>query len=757
MGDANEFRGRIGRYRSDSEAWWPEPEHAVEGSPNVVVIVLDDVGFAQLGCFGSDLDTPTLDGVAARGLRFTNFHTTALCSPTRASLLTGRNHHAVGMGRITDLATGFPGYDGRIPRSAGFLPEMLVPAGYAAFAVGKWHLTPEEDTHLGAPRSSWPTGRGFERFYGYFGGETNQFEPALVHDGHRVPPPASWEDGYHLTEDLADHAIEFIADLRHVSEDRPFLLYFAPGACHSPHQAPAEWIERYRGRFDAGWDAWRDATFARQLATGVMADHAEMSPRPGWVPAWDSLTADERRLYARYMECFAAYLSHADDQIGRVLDFLEATGDAANTVVMVISDNGASSEGGPTGSVNDIRPWNLAERNLAEALERFADIGGPWIHNNYPWGWTVAGNTPFRRWKREVHEGGVCDPLIVAWPAGIGGDVAGGIRRQYAHAVDLLPTILDLVGVDPPAAIGGVDQMPIDGVSLRPTFGRADAPEVRGTQYFEMFGSRAIYHEGWKAVTHVSMMDGETASDDDRWELFDVVADPSECHDLAASEPGRLDAMVELWWQEAERNQVLPVDSMPFFEAMARPPLTDRSRYVYWPGGGPVDEVACVNVRNRRHRITAHVDIPPGGASGVLLSQGSGHGGFVLMLLGGRLVYVHNFVALEWSRVESDIDVPAGAHRVGMRFEPGGRSGGVATLFIDDTDQGEVVIPRFTPTRWSICGDGLTCGYSMALPVIDEYRSPFRFTGVLERVVVDVDGERAVDPMAQAQQSLRGQ
>ncbi len=756
MGDAAHFGGVIGRYRADAEAWWPARVRPPAGAPNVVVIVLDDVGFAQLGCFGSDLTTPHLDALAAGGLRYANFHTTALCSPTRACLLTGRNHHSVGMGRITDLATGFPGYDARIPRSAGMLPEMLVPEGYAAYAVGKWHLTPEEDMHLGAPRSTWPLGRGFERFYGFFSGETNQFEPSLTYDNHRVAPPGSATDGYHLSEDLADRAIEFVADLRHVEPTQPFLLYLALGACHSPHQAPRSWIERERGRFDQGWDAWRAQTFERQLAIGLLPDGVELSPRPEWVPAWDSLDSDERRLYARYMECFAAMLSHADAQIGRVLDFVAELGELDDTLVMVLSDNGASSEGGPTGSINDARPWNLAERPVAEALARIDDIGGPSIHNNYPWGWTVAGNTPFRRWKREVHEGGVCDPLIVSWPAGFA--ARGEIRRQYVHAIDLLPTILDATGVAAPPVIGGISQQPIEGVSIRSTFAGADAPEVRTTQYFEMFGCRALYHEGWKAVTHVSMLDGETASDADRWELYDVRVDPAECHDQAGAEPDRLAAMVDRWWGEAERHQVLPVDSSPFFEAIARAPVTPaRGRYLYWPGTGPVDEAAAVNLRSRNHQVMAEVDIPDHGAEGVLVSQGSGYGGWALWLAGGRLHYVHNFVALEVSRLASAVVVPVGRHQLGVRYHHGPGPGGVATVLVDGEAAGSVDIPRFTLTRWSICGDGLTIGYSMALPVVDDYTSPFPFTGTVVRVVVDVEGEAVVDIRGQADQAMRAQ
>jgi arylsulfatase len=757
MGEEGVFGGTIGRYRADSESWWPERVRPPDGAPNVVVIVLDDVGFAQLGCFGSDIATPNIDRLAADGLRYSNFHTTALCSPTRACVLTGRNHHSCGMGRITDLATGFPGYDATIPRSIGFLPEMLVPRGYAAYAVGKWHLTPEWETHLGAPRASWPLGRGFERFYGFFGGETNQFAPSLVHDNHRELTPRSHEDGYHLTEDLADRAIEFVTDLRHVEPDKPFFLYFATGACHSPHQAPPAWIEEQRGRFDRGWDAWRDEIVERQRASGLLPDDVELSPRPDWVPAWDSLSEDERRLYARYMECFAAYLSHTDAQIGRVLDFLAETGDLDDTLVVLLSDNGASSEGGPTGSINDARPWNLAERPLDEALTKIDEIGGPWIHNNYPWGWTVAGNTPFRRWKREVHEGGVCDPLIVSWPGRLGRP--GEVRRQYVHAIDIAPTILELAGIEAPPTIGGVEQAPIEGTSFVTTLSSAAADEIRTTQYYEMFGCRALYHEGWKAVTYVSMMGGDVASDDDPWELYHVAVDPSECHDLAADEPERLAAMVERWWAEAEAHQVLPIDSMPFFEALQRPPVTPpRRRYVYRAGGGPVEEPAAVDVRNRSHRIIATVEWPDGGANGTLVSQGSGYGGFVLAVVDGRLTYIHNFVGLEESRVSAALDLVPGEHELGMRFDKVDDSTkGIATLTVDGSDMGSVEIPRFTPTRWSITGDGLTIGYTASLPVARDLASPDRFGAPIRSVVVEVPGAAVVDAIAEARLSMRAQ
>src|SRR5579875_3182494 len=555
---AQDFGGRIGRDWRDSVPWWPAEPAPPPGSPNVLLVVLDDVGYAQLGCYGSDIETPVIDGLAAGGVRLANFHTTSLCSPTRACLLTGRNHHRCGVGRVAELAVGYPGYWGRPPREAGFLSEVLRAAGYATYAVGKWHLTPEDETNMAASRATWPLARGFDRWYGFHGGETHQFVPALYHDNHSVRPPASMQDGYHLTEDLADHAVRFVADLRAVEPGKPFFLYLATGACHSPHQPPPRWRERYRGRFDLGWDAWREQTFRRQLAAGLLPPSAVLSPRPAWVPAWDRLDEAERAVAARFMECFAGFLSHADEQIGRVLEFLRDTGDLDNTIVVVVSDNGASAEGGAQGSINDIRLVNLDPAPTGEMAARLAEIGGPLTHNNYPWGWAMAGNTPFRRWKREVHQGGVADPCIVSWPAG--SLDRGGIRSQFAHAIDVAPTLVELAGLRYPDRIDGIAQAPVDGVSFAYLLGAGGARAAgrHRTQYFEMFGSRALYHDGWKAVTFHPVgplyddQDPNAPFDADAWELYHVAEDPSESRDLAAARPDLLRRLVELWWAEAE-------------------------------------------------------------------------------------------------------------------------------------------------------------------------------------------------------------
>jgi arylsulfatase len=755
--DASEFGGRIGRYHWESEPWWPPDPRPPAGAPNVLLVVLDDVGFAQLGCFGSDIDTPHLDRLAAGGLRYSSFHTTALCSPTRACVLTGRNHHAVGMGRIIDLATGFPGYDARIPPSCALLPAMLTPHGYAAYAVGKWHLTPEDEEHLGARRDRWPLGRGFERFYGFFPGETHQNVPALIHDSHHVEPPAGVDDGYHLTADLVDHAIEHIEDLRNVDVDKPWFLYLATGACHSPHQAPAEWVARYRGHFDQGWDEWRVATLARQKAAGVVPAHTELSPRPDWVPAWSSLSPVERRVYARYMEAFAGFLSHTDHELGRLLDRLAALGELDDTIVMVLSDNGASSEGGPTGSLNDGRVWNALPRTVEEADERLDDIGGPRLHNNYPWGWTVAGNTPFKRWKRETHEGGVADPLIVHWPNGIAG--RGEVRTQYVHAIDLAPTLLEVIGIDPPTTVAGVAQRPLDGVSFAATFRDAAAPEAHTTQYYEMLGCRALYHEGWKAVSYHEVQSDEPGLDQVGWELYDLRADPSECHDLAAAEPDRLAELIDRWWVEAERNQVLPLDNRPFSELVFQraSSVAPRARYTYWPGRAPVPESVAVNVRARAHTISAHVTVEPGTdvLEGVLAVQGSVLGGWSFHLLAdGRLCYVHNLAGWRLYRVEADIGrLAPGDHVLAFRFTPP-----AAELLVDGEVVGTGEIRRTIWSRFSLTGAGLTAGWAPDLsPADEDYRGRFAFTGTLHRVDIDVAGDPHADPELEAEHHIATQ
>jgi arylsulfatase A-like enzyme len=760
MAQEREFHGHIGRDWRDSEPWWPPETTPPEGAPNVVLVVLDDVGFAQLGCYGSPIATPVIDGLAASGVRLANFHTTALCSPSRACLLTGRNHHRSGMGRVADLAVGYPGYWGKPPRENGYLSEILRQAGYATYAVGKWHLSPENETDMASSRATWPLARGFDRWYGFHGGETSQFVPALFHDNHSVRPPRRIEEGYHLSADLADRSIEFVGDLRAVDAERPFFLYLCTGACHSPHHAPPEWIDRYKGAFDSGWDEWRDRAFARQLEFGVLPAGTRLSPRPPWVPAWNDISDVERTLAARFMECFAGFLSYTDAQLGRVFSFLRDTGDLDNTVVVLVSDNGASSEGGSQGSINDIRLENLDPASVREMHERIDEIGGPTTHNNYPWGWTMAGNTPFKRWKREVHEGGVADPCIVSWPARFG-DASGGIRHQFAHAVDVLPTVLELAGVTAPSDIDGVAQSHLDGISFAPLLVAqgAEKPGAHTTQYFEMLGSRAIYHDGWKAVTFHPVgpvyddgLNPNAPFDDDKWELYHVAEDLSEIDDLAEAEPERLAAMIALWWEEAGRNDVLPLDNRPLWALINKPPdhRRDRAVFRYYQGGSVVPESVAVPVQNRSHAVRVDVAVPDGAVpEGVLLAVGSVLGGWSLHFMDGHLVYVHNLYGKTRDVLRSPQALGSGSHQVAFEFTKDEGLGGPARLLVNGEVVDEGVIARFTPAGFNGVGVGLTCGYEWGPAVGEGYEAPFTFNGRIDRAVVEVTGPVVRNPLAE--------
>ena len=767
------FEGAVGRTWRESTPWWPPEPVVPDGAPNVVVVVLDDVGYAQLGCYGSDIETPVIDSLAAEGVRLANFHTTALCSPTRACLLTGRNHHSNGMGRIAELSTGFPGYWGRIPRANGLLSEMLASAGYAPVAVGKWHLTPDDETHQAAPRDTWPCARGFQRWYGFHGGETHQYVPSLFQDNHAVTPPSSHLDGYHLSADLADRAIRYLGEIRSASPESPFFLYLATGACHSPHHAPPEWIDRYSGRFDGGWDEWRARTFERQKELGLFPAGTRMSDRPGWVPAWESLASEDRRVAARFMECFAGFLSHADAQIGRVFDFIRSMGEWERTLVVLVSDNGASAEGGVLGSINDVRTWNAAPAGPEELRDRIGELGGPSAHNNYPWGWTMAGNTPFRRWKREVHQGGVADPCVISWPGGLPG--GGGIRRQFAHAIDVVPTVLELIGVEAPGVIAGVPQTPVEGVSLAGILADPAAEEAHTTQYFEMLGSRAIYHRGWKAVTFHPFVDlyGEgrdpdASFDDDKWELYHVESDPAEVVDLAPAEAERLQRMVSLWWEEAQKYKVLPLDNRlldALVDPRHQPP--ERATQVFWPGGAIVPEVEVVSVRNREHSIKARVVVPgrAGGgaptdaaADGVIVAMGTALGGWSLHVLDGHLRYVNNFLGAERHLIRAPDELGAGEHEVGFAYEPlkadepgggGFHQAGRGRLLVDGAVVAEGIIAKTAFSRYSITGGGLTCGWEQGPAVGEDYEAPFPFAGTLHQVEISVNGDAWRDPEAE--------
>jgi arylsulfatase A-like enzyme len=772
------FPGVLGRTYDTSTQAWPEPRRAREGLPNVLFIILDDTGYGQLGCYGSPIRTPNLDRLAEQGLRYANMHTTALCSPTRSCILTGRNHHSNHMAAITEVSTGFPGSDGYIPHENGFLSEILRGEGYNTYAVGKWHLTPADHVTAAGPYDRWPLGRGFERFFGFMGGDTHQYYPELTYDNHRVEQDRSPAEGYHLTVDLVDKAVGFIADSKQVAPDKPFFLYFATGAMHAPHHVPKEWADRYKGQFDDGWDAYRERTFARQKEIGLLPADAELSRHDPDVQDWDSLSADERRLYARMMEVYAGFLEHTDDQIGRLLAFLENLGELDDTLIMVLSDNGASSEGGPTGSINENKFFNFVPDSLEQNLAAIDDIGGPKYFNHYPWGWTFAGNTPFRRWKRETYRGGISDPFIVSWANGIA--ARGEIRTQYGHAIDMVPTVLDVLGVEPPLAIGGITQSPIEGVSLASSFDDADAPATHVTQYFEMIGHRSIYHDGWRAVCPwpgTSFAEGKpfgspitaeqlTELDANAWELYHVAEDPAENHDVAAENRPRLIEMIAQWYVEAGRYNVLPVDGRGQQRfADERPVIAlPRSRYVYYPDTQEVSSNAAPRLLNRPHTITVLADIPEGGAEGVLVSQGGVDGGFSLYIQGGRLRYTYNYVADQEFHIVSDSDVPSGRHAFSFEFEPtappeplkGKGAPGHARLFVDGQPVGTGHLPVTIPLTMGLAS-GITVGADGGAPVTGVYEAPFAFTGQIDRVVYDISGEHVVDHEAEIRVALARQ
>jgi arylsulfatase len=736
-----EFQGVIGRTLEDSTPWWPPLPAAPAGAPNVVIVLLDDVGYAQFGCYGSDIATPTFDRLAAGGLRFSNFHTTALCSPTRAALITGRNHHTNGMGRIVEMATGFPGYDAVVPRSSGFLSEILLQNGYSTFAVGKWHLAPAADMAMGGSKERWPLGRGFERFYGFLGGETDQFHPDLVYDNHQVDPPKTPEEGYHLTEDLVDHATLFIKDLRAISPEKPFFLWFTPGACHAPHQAPPDYIERYRGHFSKGWDRWREEVFERQVASGLLPAGTQLSERPQWVPAWDSLSADERTVFARMMEVYAGFLTHTDDQVGRLLDFIDSLGELDNTVVLVMSDNGASAEGGPRGSFNELYFFNFEPESMEENLARIDDLGSPNAYSHYAWGWAWAGNTPLKRWKRETHEGGVCDPLIVHFPSRLGRP--GETRHQYVHAVDVMPTLLEVIGLRAPEAIGGVAQRAVEGVSFAPTFASAGEPSRHVTQYYEMLGSRAMYHDGWKAVVfhplpvirYTERDDPNRSFEDDDWELYHVAGDFSEIHDLAVERADKLKELVDLWWAEAERYNVLPVTNQVVQGADRR---YRRERFLFHPGIGTIPQLVAPNLTNRAWRIRAELAVPESGASGVLVSHGGHSGGYVAYVRDGRLHFAYNHLGSTLTTVSAEVRLPAGPVVARIEFMPSAPFAGDVDLFYGDVPVGQGHLARTTLVTFGV--HGFTVGYQRGTPVTPQCPGESPFTpGALAHVVIETD------------------
>lgn len=733
---------RLGQTLADSVPFVRRETRPRPGAPNVVVIVLDDLGFAQLGCFGSDIATPHIDRLAGEGLRYNNFHVTAMCSPTRACLLTGRNHHAVGMGYLSNFPMGFPGYTTRIPKSAGTLPRLLRDQGYNTFAVGKWHLGPSHQHTSAGPFDQWPLGMGFERFYGFLGGLTNQWTPDLVRDNSFVDQPYPPDEGYHLTEDLATQAIRYLREQQHAAPGKPFFLYLATGAVHNPFHVPGEWVDRYRHQFDDGWQAWRERTFAQQRDLGVVPPDTTLTERPAWVPAWDALSPDDRHHFAGQMETFAGFLSHTDAHIGRVMDHLERTGLLDNTLVLLLSDNGAAGDGGPRGA------WSEGDGRVQ-------------ARRQYSWGWAWAGNTPLRLWKRYTWLGGVRTPLIVRWPARIPRNDNGQVRGQFVHAIDLMPTILEATAVEAPSVLDGVTQQPIDGRSILATLDDGTGPPSRGTQYFELMGSRAIYHDGWKATTdHVAdygtepqQLQGSRDFDSDQWSLFHLEEDFSEARDVAGEHPDLIRRLIGLWWHEAGRNNVLPLMDDWAHRTAAMEPATHTvaNRYVWSPDHASDAVVRLPASFPAEFQVSADIEVPDRPTpSGTICTFTTDAGGWACYLLDGRLVLTF-FVDDSPVRLVASAPIRPGRHalRISCAGTPEASATTAATL---DGEQvcasSEISIETMPGPRRA---GRLTVGRAYGLPLCNDYRPPFPFTGTIHGLVFEL--ERSAAP-ADPQQEL---
>ena len=726
------------------------------GAPNVLIVLLDDVGFAASSAFGGPINTPTAERLAAGGLKYTRFHTTALCSPSRQALLTGRNHHAVGMGGVTEIATSAPGYSSVRPNTAAPLAEILKLNGYSTAQFGKCHEVPVWETSPMGPFNQWPTGSGFEHFYGFIGGETNQWAPAIYQDTVPIEPDRTPEEGYHFTEDMTDRAIDWIRQQKALMADKPFFVYFAPGAAHAPHHVAPEWSDRYKGQFDGGWDRLREESFARQKALGVISADAELTARPAEIPAWDDMPAGLQPVLARQMEVYAGFLEHTDHHVGRLIDTLQELEILDNTLIyFIIGDNGASAEGTVNGTFNELLTLNGAAaletvEFMASKIDKF---GTPEAYNHYAVGWAHAMDTPYQ-WTKQVasHWGGTRNGTIVHWPNGFSGKAE--LRTQFHHLIDVAPTILEAAGLPAPVSVNGVQQMPLHGVSMVYSFGDSSAAERHETQYFEMFVNRGIYHKGWTAVTRHStpwMMQAKLpAFDDDVWELYGP-DDWTQAHDLAKEQPEKLHELQRLFLIEAVKYNVLPLDDrrVERFNAdlAGRPQLIRGNSQLLFRGMGRLSENSVIVLKNKSHSVTAQVVVPESGAGGVIIAQGGAFGGWSLYAKNGKPVYCYNLFGLQRFKIEGSAAIPAGEHQVRAEFayDGGGLGkGGTVSLFLDGSKVGEGRVDATEPMLFSP-DETTDLGSDSATPVSDDYGPrDSEFTGRVQWVQLDL-GEDAQD------------
>jgi arylsulfatase A-like enzyme len=751
------YAGYVAYDAKDPDSHFPpiEPIVPPAAAPNVLVVLIDDAGYGASSAFGGPCASPTAERLAKDGLRYTRFHTTALCSPTRAALLSGRNHHMVGMGAITEVATSAPGYTSSRPNSMAPLPEILKLNGYSTAQFGKCHEVPVWEANPAGPFDHWPTGSGFEYFYGFVAGETNQWYPS-IHEGTKlVEPPKTPEEGYHFMEDMTDRAIAWVRQQRLLAGEKPFFMYFAPGATHAPHHVPKEWADKYKGKFDQGWDKLREEIFARQKQLGVIPQDCELTKRPAEIPAWDSQTTEFKRVLAREMEVYAGFFEFADYHIGRLIDALDQIKALDNTLIYyMIGDNGASAEGTPQGTFNEAIPFNgMNALETAEFLtERIDKLGGPESYNHYAVGWAHAMDTPYQ-WTKQVasHWGGTRNGTIVHWPKGI--KAKGGIRNQFHHVIDVAPTILEVADLTQPVMVNGVGQVPMQGTSMAYSFDDANAVDQHETQYFEMFGNRGIYHKGWTAVTRHSipwlMTSDRPPFDDDVWELYDTNKDWSQAHDLAKQMPEKLHELQRLWLIEATRNQVLPLDDRTgerFNSDIAgRPVLIRGTSQVLASGMGGLNENGIVNVKNKSHSVTAQLRIPEGmTANGAIFSQGGIAGGWMLYVKDGTLTYLYNFLGLQQFVVRSSQPLAAGEHQVRMEFayDGGGLAkGGTATLYMDGKAVGSGRVERTQPLVFS-ADETSDVGVKLGSPMTPELPAEeSAFNGTVVAVVIETAGE----------------
>ena len=759
------FKGVIKLDVRDSTPDWAPylPPKAPEGAPNILLVLYDDTGLAAWSPFGGKINMPTLQKVADRGLMYSQWHTTALCSPTRSTLLTGRNHHLNGMAAITEAASGYPGQHGRLPETCATVAQILQGAGWRTFWLGEDHNVPEQDVASGASRKQWPLQQGFDRYYGFLGGETNQWYPDLVEDNRFVDQEYGPEDGYHLSKDLTDKAIGMIRDQKASNPSKPWYMWFCPGANHAPHHTPKEYIDKYKGKFDDGYEAYREWVLPRMIAKGIVPKGTPITalnpmPQDRANPAdavlpWNTLKADEKKLFSRLMEVYAGYSEYTDAQVGRIIDYLEQSGQLDNTVVLYAADNGASGEGGPTGSVNENKFFNGYPDELSENLKLLDALGGPDTYEHYPTGWAVATSTPFKMFKRySEYAGGTCDPLVISWPKGI--KAHGEVRNQYHHSTDIVPTILDICGLEMPKMYKGVEQIPLSGVSMRYTFdAKPDAPTQKKRQYYAMLGSRGIWEDGWKACAVHAPLSGKGKFDKDRWELYHVEADRSESKDLAKEQPAKLEALIKAWLEEADKNLVLPLDDRSALEVLGTERPSEeapRERYLYYPGTAPVPEGVAVNTRGRSYKIIANVEITDPNCSGVIFAHGSRFGGHALFIKDQKLYYVYNFLGIKPEQQFVSTELKPGKYSLGMEFsrESAGKyqeSLGSTKLYVNDkvVAQGPM---KTQPGKFTLSGDGLCVGRDSGDAVSQEYKTPGEFEGgTIEVVGVSVEKAQYLD------------